>query len=67
MANVEFEEDTFDTKRPVNFGKQDVSGLVNLIMKIGLAKDEKQANYVLIAVAVCSAGAALYITASKLL
>ena len=67
MANVEFEEDTFDTKRPVNLAKQETSALVGLIMKIGLAKDEKQANYVLIAIAVCSAGAALYITASKLL
>lgn len=53
MSNVEFEENNYSDNRfaPVS---NEPSKLVKLILKTGLVKDEKQASYVLIGIAVCA-------------
>jgi len=53
MSNVEFNEQDFGapTRRQFDQGPRQ-SWLVSLVMKLGLAKDEKSANMVLLIVAV---------------
>lgn len=59
MSNVEFEENNFPGNRFVEASKSPV--MVKFILQTGLVKDEKQANYVLIGVAVCAFLLTLYV------
>jgi hypothetical protein len=65
MPNVEFDENNFPSS---NFQSQSNStpALVGLIMKLGMAKTEQQANYVLITIAVCAFAATIYVIVKML-
>jgi hypothetical protein len=52
MSDVQFEEEKMSNNRYVGMGEPPM--MVKFLLKHGLVKDEKQANYVLIAVAVIS-------------
>ncbi len=53
MADVEFqEEEDLAIRRPVTQKRPSESGLMGMIIKAKLAKDEKQANQVLIIIGV---------------
>jgi hypothetical protein len=60
MPNVEFDENNFPSN---NFASQSnsTSFLVGLVIKLGMAKTEQQANYVLMTIAVCAFLTTIYI------
>ena len=59
MSNVEFDENNFPAN---NFASQSSTPfLPGLIIKLGMAKTEKQANYVLVTIAVCAFLLTLYV------
>lgn len=53
MPNVEFDENNLPMGR-FTPGVGQSPGLVKLVIKLGIAKDERNANYVLIGIAVCA-------------
>ncbi len=63
MSNVQFEENNLPGDRLVPSGG--LPTLVKLLLKTGLAKSEKQANYVLIGIAVCAVLLTVYVIKSS--
>lgn len=58
----------FDDNNPSGRFAPSVSGtpaLVRLVLKTGIVKDEKQANYILIGIAVCAVLLTLYVLKSS--
>jgi hypothetical protein len=51
MADVEFEENNFQINRPSDSAQ--TSGMAAKLIKMGIAKDEKQANYFLLGIVAC--------------
>ncbi len=64
MSNVEFEENNFSVGIPLQQATTTPT-LVRLILKTGIAKDEKQANFVLIGVAVSAFLLTVYVIYSS--
>ena len=60
MSNVEFEDNDFPGGRPVS-ESSGTPTLVRILLKFGVVKDEKQANYVLIGIAVCAVILTLFV------
>ena len=63
MADVQFEENNFEGRFSPVSSQPPV--LVRFILKTGLVKDEKQANYVLIGIAVVAVISAIFILRSS--
>lgn len=64
MVNVDFEEQEWQPERP-SFDKGN-SKMIDLILKTGLVKDPKKANYVLIVLACLFFIFTIYMVASSL-
>lgn len=60
MSNVEFEDGSFTAER-FNVPSVGVPVSVRFLLKIGLVKDENQANYVLIGISVCALALAVWV------
>lgn len=56
MSDVQFEENDLGTRpaMPGSFSQQTAPTLVRLVLKTGIVKEPKQANQVLIAIAICA-------------
>lgn len=69
MADVQFDEEEVFIKQSNNLGNlSDArSGLVKIVMALHLAKNESQANYVLIAVMLASFIATFFVISKYLL
>lgn len=54
MSEVDFEEQNWNSMRPTGESGESSGGsaMIKLIIKLGLAKDSKRANYVLVIAAV---------------
>lgn len=62
MSNVEFDEGNFQSNRYAGqSAKMSMPAMVRLLLKTGLVKNEKQANYALIGIAVCAFLLTLYV------
>lgn len=66
MADVDFEEPSWEAQRPIDSEKKPDSMMVNLVMKTGLVKDPKQVNYVLIGIMVVFLILTIYIFKSAM-
>ncbi len=63
MSDVQFEESNFQGRfTPVS---SQLPTLVRLVLKTGLVKDEKQANYVLIGIAVVAVISTIFVIKSN--
>ncbi|HEY9584218.1 MAG TPA: hypothetical protein VJI33_01365 [Candidatus Paceibacterota bacterium] len=66
MADVDFEEQNWQVPRRFDNDKKSGSAITNLILKTGLVKDAKQANYVLIGIVVLFIAITFYIFRSAM-
>lgn len=61
MSSVQFEEDNSYNQNSFSSSNQGPKGLTKLVIKFGFAKDEKQAQYVLLGVAVLMIAVSLFL------
>ncbi|MBI2476514.1 MAG: hypothetical protein HYV67_04730 [Candidatus Taylorbacteria bacterium] len=64
MSDVQFEENSYSTERftPAPSGSPT---LVKLLLKTGIVKNERQANYALVGIAVCATLLTLWVLKSS--
>ncbi len=68
MSDVQFdEEDVMVSQSAHGYTQSSEKGLVKLIIKLGLAKNAAQANYVLIGIMVLSLLATIYVISNYVL
>jgi len=65
MSDVQFEENNFSGADRFAAASNQSPMLVKLLLKTGLVKDEKRANYVLIGIAVCAVLLTLFVIHSS--
>lgn len=65
--DVQFEEEDAMITRAAYDSLNEPKGLAKLVIKIGIAKDESQANYVLIGIMVAALLATLYVISHYLI